>query len=164
MVRKLLLSLVVVLLTVYNVTGTDLTVVFTDELTGDDTTAIFRDDTVYTPPMRLFYAGEGADYICFGFSYEDPDTNWADDSIFVGYQLSRDGRNWTTIYVVDTVLPGASTVFTLSPMVDTLIGRPEGVYSYLRGMATIRDSLLAEKDLQGNSYTTTYRFWVTAQR
>ncbi len=163
MVRKLLLSLVVILLTVYNVTGTDLYVVYEDTLNGDDTTVTSRTDTVYTPSMKLFRYGDRADYVCFGITYIDPDTNWADDSVFVGYQLSRNGRDWTTIYITDTINPGASTTWTLSPVVETLLGQPEGVYSYLRGMAIMWDSLPAAADIQGNVYTTGYRFWAVPQ-
>ena len=138
---------------------TDLTVNYVDSLIGDDTTITSRVDTVYTSAMRII----GVDYLCFGFEYGTPDTNWADDSLYVGYQLSRDGINWEAMLVSDTILPGASAVYTLSPLVDTIVGRAEGVYTHLRGMAIHWDSLPAAADIQGETYETEFKFWVTSQ-
>jgi hypothetical protein len=135
----------------------DVRVLFADTIVAADTGDV-RLDTVFTPAMDItdkdeitFYSGLWP-YGSWG------DTNWTDDSFFVKFQHSPDGKKWTTLAEIDTFLTTDSGWSTL------LLGRNDSVLgNYGRGMLVHWDSIGVGEDdgsIIGNAYYKEFIFWI----
>ncbi len=156
--KKLLLLLVLLMMVAPSVSANDLWVNYVDTFTDGDTDDI-RVDPVYTTIMRIDKWAMYWFKIQIDNGYDNlPDTNFANDSVFVAFQHSFDKQTWTTGLALSAgiALGEADTIVTVAASLNL-----DSTYTETWGRARFiyTDSVTSTPELDGESFYRKFTAW-----